>query len=77
MKIERAIEILKEREKFIADININGKTAYKMAKEALGKQIPKKVDDMNCCPICNTYGKDDNEVEGNYCPNCGQRLDWD
>lgn len=44
--------------------------------KVLEKQIPKKVDEDDCCPLCHTYGKDDNGVEGLYCPNCGQKLDW-
>lgn len=28
----------------------------------------------DACPKCNTYLKDDNEVWGEYCPNCGQRI---
>ena len=42
---------------------------------ALEKQIPKKPDE-DYCTVCNTYLKDDNGVEGDYCPNCGQRYDW-
>lgn len=40
------------------------------------KAEPKKVDEDDCCPICHTYGKDDNGVAGDYCPECGQALDW-
>ena len=40
------------------------------------KQIPKKPNDDDCCTVCNTYLKDDNGVEGDYCPNCGQAIDW-
>jgi rubrerythrin len=76
MKEERAIEILKVRNEFVSDMNIDTKTAYKLAIESLKKQIPKKIDDMDCCTICGTCGKDDNDVEGEYCPNCGQKLDW-
>lgn len=46
------------------------------AIKALEKQKAKKVDEDDCCPLCRTYGKDDNGVEGLYCPNCGQKLDW-
>lgn len=46
---------------------------FKALKE---KNEPKKVNEDDCCPICHTYGKDDNGVEGNYCPDCGQALDW-
>ena len=48
----------------------------KITVAALKKQIPIKADEDDCCPLCNTYGKDDNGVEGYYCPNCGQRLKW-
>lgn len=37
MKIERAIEILKVRSEFVADINLEAKLAYKMAIESLEK----------------------------------------
>ena len=37
---------------------------------------PVKPND-NCCPKCSTYLKDDNGVEGDYCPNCGQAIDWE
>ena len=40
------------------------------------KNEPKKVNEDDCCPICHTYGKDDNGVAGDYCPECGQKLDW-
>ena len=52
-----------------------------MCKEALEKQIPKKllyIGIEQCCPVC----KDgicligDDGCYGNYCANCGQALDW-
>lgn len=46
METERAIEILKGREKFVADINIDAKIAYKMAIESLEKQIHCKVEEV-------------------------------
>ena len=53
------------------------KEALKVAIQALEKQIPKKpkTDDryvMYICPCCNDFIK----VSHNYCPNCGQRLNW-
>jgi hypothetical protein len=48
-----------------------------LAVKALEKQMPKKVVNEDYCPICNTDGKDDNNVPGEYCPNCGQKLDWE
>ena len=51
--------------------------AVDIAIKALEKQIPKKpiTDDryiMYICPRCNDFIK----VSHNYCPNCGQELDW-
>ena len=60
--------------------------AYGMAIQALEKQIPKKpiyegdgyspdgtfVFDIRICPsCCKRY-----EVDYDYCPNCGQKIDW-
>lgn len=62
-----------------------------VAKTALKKQIPKKPDLINdgwdntgylallydtwICPCCQTeYELDYDKYE--YCPNCGQRIDW-
>jgi len=48
--------------------------AVDMAMKALEKQIPKKwFHDcgMYYCPVCNEF-----MFEGNYCPNCGQKIDW-
>lgn len=50
--------------------------AINEAVEAIEKQIPKKPDAEDCCILCSTYLKDDNGVEGGYCPNCGQRVKW-
>lgn len=69
----------KNRGRFASEyIEANG-----MAILALEKQIPKKpVNCFRCCPIC---GSDNIEIwqEGgydytrfNYCPECGQALDW-
>lgn len=45
-------------------------------KALVERNSAKKVDEDECCPICHTYGKDDEGVQGEFCPNCGQRLDW-
>ena len=55
----------------------NRKMYAELAIKALEKQIPKKpkTDDryiMYICPCCNDFIK----VSHNYCPNCGQELDW-
>ena len=82
MKIERAIEILKVRIKFIADVNIDTKIAYKMSIESLEKQIPLKVEEgteggLDWYCKCGTYLSQTKNKEIKYCINCGQKLDWD
>ena len=50
-----------------------------LAKLALEKQIPKKPKEVKCaydllkhvCPVCG------NDILGEYCDECGQRIDWD
>ena len=82
MKIERAIDILKVRNEFVADINIDAKIAYKMSIEALEKQIPSKVEEgteggLDWFCKCGYYLSATKCKEIKYCVNCGQRLDWD
>lgn len=49
--------------------------AFETAIEALKKQIPKKLKDDGWlyCPIC---GRDVLMDRFDYCPDCGQALDW-
>ena len=48
--------------------------AVEMGIEALEKQIPKMVVDKdNCCTICEEMIP---RWEYQYCPNCGQKIDW-
>ena len=49
--------------------------AFEAAIEALEKQIPKKLKDDGWlyCPIC---GRDVLMDRFDYCPDCGQALDW-
>ena len=51
------------------------KDCYKLVREALEKQIPKKLKDDGWlyCPIC---GRDVLMDRFDYCPDCGQALDW-
>lgn len=52
------------------------------ALAALEKQIPKKINEYNRCPCCDTYNevieKRKNTVKKDtcYCWHCGQALDW-
>ena len=54
-------------------------------KEALEKQIPYKLYDFDlesckggCVPVCGKCNgiMDLAKGELNYCPNCGQKIDW-
>ena len=49
--------------------------AFETAIESLEKQIPKKLKDDGWlyCPIC---GRDVLMDRFDYCPDCGQALDW-
>lgn len=56
--------------------------ALKMAYEALDKQIPAKVPDVEHfgrCPECDGEFNSEllNEYNIMFCPWCGQALDWD
>jgi hypothetical protein len=54
-------------------------------KEAREKQIPKKVISPICeyrCPICDSLDVEivsdiGDAYPNNFCPDCGQKLDWD
>ena len=60
--------------------------AMKMAIQALEKQIPKKVQlrhirkfdgfDDGECPTCGNSVSRDCDGTDNFCPDCGQKLDW-
>lgn len=89
MTPERAIEILnpEHREHYQSIEPVN--EACRMGMKALEKQIPKKPDyegdgyDENCeliydtwiCPNCDNHYEVDYD-ECDFCPNCGQALDW-
>lgn len=54
---------------------MNYSVAFETAIKALEKQIPKKLKDDGWlyCPIC---GRDVLMDRFDYCPDCGQALDW-
>jgi len=76
-------EALKEIEKQIADVGYVYDDFLDICKEALEKQIPKKINSDNGfggrCPICGYYiVKSIFSSKGHkYCPECGQKLDWE
>lgn len=53
---------------------------WQTVREALEKQIPKKpkYKSENSLPSCSQCGGIIDLLQGdaNYCPNCGQKLDW-
>ena len=55
------------------------------AIEELGYRIPKKPDSkydqsrhqyIPICQTCNTELDEEKSSENNFCPNCGQAIDW-
>ena len=79
MTVQEAIEYLKEK-----SFQDYSGTPYEMAIEALEKQIPKKPMIKNLsesievgCPRCDYLQIFIGRIEvENYCPYCGQKLDW-
>ena len=74
-----AEEAIKTIEVAIAEVEweypLDYSVAFETAIEALEKQIPKKLKDDGWlyCPIC---GRDVLLDRFDYCPDCGQALDW-
>ena len=50
--------------------------AYERVMDAVEKQMPLKVTNMYRCPNCGLDPTIDNDYMLNYCPHCGQALDW-
>lgn len=73
--VEKAIERLNKLIEQSAE-GSEEQTDYVVMKQACEKQMPQKPNALDCCTKCDTYLKDDNGVEGDYCPNCGQKIDW-
>lgn len=46
-----------------------------LAIKALEKQIPVEAETNGCCWFCPECGGDE-VVNMEYCPNCGQKLEW-
>lgn len=87
MKIEEALKYLKgfidNKESQIGAYNTE---VLKKAADALEKQVPKKphkIHDMNVnghpyyeC-VCNDCEYALDEYKDDFCPNCGQAIDWE
>lgn len=90
MTPERAIDVLRSLmgwscTKYSLEERIE---AFDVANKALERQIPKKPENGNMCPVCCTEVKyyyvgedaiDDDLpilVKDIFCTNCGQKIDW-
>ena len=90
MTTEQAIyqltDLIKDRESFchrddFDDMFLQDIEALKIGISALEKQVPKKVVwkyafYWACCPNCGYNNFDVEKEESNFCPDCGQALDW-
>lgn len=86
LRIKQHNEIHSRKEIFAVHIT----KALQMAVDALEKQVPQKpnfegdgyadghpVYDIAKCPICDhEFEEDINDWGSQYCPDCGQALDW-
>ena len=87
MGIEEALDVINSL--ILQFVRVDQPTAVEgltIAKEALEKQIPKKIvisDGNDCCPICNhVFGADFirkklHHWDVPFCQKCGQKLDWE
>lgn len=88
MILQNSIELIQERIAFIESHYphmVEYKKALEMSAQALEKQMPIKAiitghnnavnTDVGRCPICN--GALLRACDHKYCPDCGQKLDWE
>lgn len=83
--MKKHIDIIERMMFAMANHTVDGKRIYptlKAAKDALDKQIPKKIrvdsESWYCCPKCDETFKllDKFGKRNKYCGACGQALDW-
>lgn len=80
--VAKAIQVLKSRSEFVAEINIDAKMAYILAIKALEKHMPRKVinvtseydGDYGSCASCKNIICDFTSPA--LCKHCGQKLNW-
>lgn len=72
------------------DVDESIEKAFKVLDELVEKEKPQKLEryadgydeegnevyDMSVCPECHREFEADYTEHFNYCPNCGQKLDW-
>lgn len=57
--------------------NIDIATIKQHLEKIEAKETPLKLlYEISICPICKRIFEVDNEEHYNYCPTCGQKLDW-
>lgn len=90
-KAKEAIEVLKVAEaevewNYPLDYAINIDLAIEALKKEIGRKPYIQQDEHNndCleCPNCDSFigyavDCEDENYQVNYCPNCGQRIDWE
>ena len=85
MTESEAIELIENDLKLHSkDLSSKYKNGLRMAFKALEKQIPKKLKEhtqsqYGCIPVCGVCNGIMDLMQGdlNYCPNCGQKLNWE
>ena len=85
MTESEAIELIENDLKLHSkDLSSKYKNGLRMAIKALEKQIPKKLKEhtqsqYGCIPVCGVCNGIMDLMQGdlNYCPNCGQKLNWE
>ena len=84
MNIEKAIAVLTGYSKLVADVNLDGKLAFKVAIESSKRQESEQIEKEqskceycvdDCCPPLDwKYGLDHILPDYIFCPMCGRNL---
>lgn len=72
----KSLEEAFERDATARHKNISVRNALIIAQECVDKQIGQKLESWGayqCCPRCKVV----HIYFDNYCPNCGQKIDWE
>lgn len=84
--IKRHIKREAERLSFEKRLTLPQPFDFKILQELVDREKPRYVNyeydgcpvyDIARCPECGRYFEADREEHYNYCPDCGQRLNWE